>query len=61
MADLPKCPECGKAFEPSRYWQKWCGPVCREEYRKRRAQLARDVLKASEEGRSLAVEAGGRR
>lgn len=52
---MAECPYCKKQFEPAREWQVYCSPYCRIESHKARAQLARDVLKAAEEGRSLAV------
>ena len=41
MAAKCKWDVCGNEFEPTRY-------LCREAYKKARAQLARDTLKAQE-------------
>ena len=39
-AEIRKCPQCGKAFIPSRKDQKYCSPACRKKASRERTLLA---------------------
>lgn len=44
LQNIP-CKGCGKRFTQTRYWQRFCGSICKKNFYRKEAQEGRDLLR----------------